>query len=117
MPQARESRCLSSEGFRAPRTSFLSCSITQSRPERSPSSTRFSNTQTLTSLFVVLWVAPTTFHRPTANDFGPAGDERPDERLVDDAEGDGPALCMLYAESVDDLPKRLDATDSMVLAV
>jgi len=106
--------------------------MTHSLPLRTPSSSRFSNTHTLTSLPVVLCVADMTFHRPTLNGCAcalGAGDDRPDldatptadptadARLVVDDEGDGPVECTVYADSVDDLPKRPDATASMLAIV
>jgi len=69
-----------------------------------------SNIQTLTSLFVVLCVAPTTLQRPTTNPF--EVDPASVGRFVDEDAGDpvGVAEWRVYADSVDDLPNRPDAT-------
>lgn len=50
------------------------------------SSIFFSNIHTLTSLLVVLCVAPTTFHSPTLNPLEP--DEAVEGRWADDEAGD-----------------------------
>lgn len=80
------------------RTSFLSWSRTHSfearafRPELSPlipSSTFFSNTQTLTSFPVVLCVAPRTRQRPTVKLLEGEADVEVEGRWVDEEEGEG----------------------------
>lgn len=81
-----------------------------------PSNTFFSKIHTLTSLFVVLCVALTTFQRPTvtalAEDVLPVAG-----RLVDELAGDGPAdVCSVYADKEDDFPKRFDATANILLS-
>jgi hypothetical protein len=59
---------------------------------------------------VVLCVAPTTLQRPTTNPF--EGDPASVGRFVDEDAGDpvGVEEWRVYADSVDDLPNRPDAT-------
>lgn len=99
------------------RTSFFNCSIAHSRgcvAPLTPSNTFFSNIHTLTSLFVVLCVAPTTRHNPTLNPF--EVEPAKEGRFVDEDEGEAEGVeeWKVYADSEDDLPNSPEAAASIM---
>jgi hypothetical protein len=81
---------------------------------RTASSSFFSKIHTLTSLFVVLCVALSTFHRPTVTLLLELAWAVPGRLAEDDAGEDPAEVCKVYADSDDDLPNKLDATASIV---